>query len=66
MNNIFYLTKLQNKEFIITLVPIFKLRLTTYNIKLSKKDRKMFEKWDLEDTLFEWEKIKRKKINKLK
>ena len=37
----------------------------TYNIKLSKKDRKMFEKWDLEDPISEWEKIKKERINKI-
>ena len=35
----------------------------TYNIKLSKKDKKMFEKWDLEDPISEWEKIKEERIN---
>ena len=34
----------------------------TYNIKLSKKDRKMFEKWDEEDPISEWEIKKNKRI----
>lgn len=34
----------------------------TYNIKISKKDREMFEKWDLEDPISQWEKIKHKRI----
>lgn len=37
----------------------------TYNIKLSKKDRKMFKKWDEEDPISEWEKIKNERINKI-
>ena len=35
----------------------------TYNIKLSKEDRKMFEKWDEEDPISEWEKMKRERIS---
>lgn len=35
----------------------------TYNIKLSKEDRKMFEKWDMEDSISEWEVIKKERIN---
>ena len=34
----------------------------TYNINLSKKDRKMFEKWDEEDPISEWEIKKNKRI----
>ena len=34
----------------------------TYNIKLSKKDRQMFEKWDEENPISEWEKIRKKRI----
>jgi deoxyribonuclease-1 len=30
----------------------------TYNIKLSKEDKKMFEIWDEEDPISQWEKIK--------
>lgn len=35
----------------------------TYDIKLSKEDRKMFEKWDVEDPISEWEVIKKERIN---
>ena len=34
-----------------------------YNIKLSKEDIKMFEKWDDEDPISEWEKVKSGKIS---
>lgn len=37
----------------------------TYNIKLSIEDRKMFKKWDEEDPISEWEKIKNERINKI-
>ena len=37
----------------------------TYNIKLSIEDRKMFEKWNEEDPISEWEKIKNERINKI-
>lgn len=36
-----------------------------YNIKLSKDEKEMFEKWDLEDSISEWEKVKIKRINKI-
>ena len=35
----------------------------TYSIKLSKEDRKMFEKWDLEDPISEWEIERNKRIS---
>ena len=35
----------------------------TYDIKLSKEDRKMFEKWDLEDPISEWEIERNKRIS---
>lgn len=37
----------------------------TYNIKLSKKDKEMFEKWDLEDPISEWERVRNQRINKV-
>lgn len=37
----------------------------TYNIKLSIEDRKMFKKWNEEDPISEWEKIKKERINKI-
>ena len=44
---------------------IYLYMLKTYNIKLSKKDRKMFKKWNEEDPISEWEKIKNERINKV-
>jgi endonuclease I len=35
----------------------------TYNIKLSKEDRKMFEKGDWEDPISDWEIEKNKRIS---
>lgn len=35
-----------------------------YNIKLSKEDRKMYEKWDAEDPISEWEKTRNERIEK--
>ena len=37
----------------------------TYNIKLSKEDKKMFEKWDEEDPISKWEKIKNERIHNI-
>ena len=34
----------------------------TYNIKLSKDEIKMFEKWDEQDSISSWEKIKSERI----
>jgi deoxyribonuclease-1 len=34
----------------------------TYNIKLSKDEIKMFEKWDEEDTISFWEKVKNERV----
>lgn len=34
----------------------------TYNIKLSKEEIKMFEKWDEEDSISSWEKVKNDRI----
>ena len=35
----------------------------TYNIKLSKEDRKMFEKWDEEDPVSVWEEIRNDRVH---
>ncbi len=37
----------------------------TYNIKLSKEDKKMFEKWHLENPISKWEKIKEERIHNI-
>jgi deoxyribonuclease-1 len=37
----------------------------TYNIKLSKEDKKMFKKWDEEDPISQFEKIKNEKIHNI-
>lgn len=34
----------------------------TYNIKLSKDEIKMFEKWDEQDPISSWEKVKNERI----
>ncbi|MGB3751050.1 MAG: endonuclease [Arcobacteraceae bacterium] len=37
-----------------------------YNINLSKQERKMMEVWNKQDPVSEWEKIKNKRVKKLR
>lgn len=37
----------------------------TYNVRLSKQERRMMEVWDKQDPIDEWEKIKNKRVIKI-